>query len=353
MTASDDDGTALGALMAAEVREQPAVWARILADGMSDITDVASAIQKRPPRFVMLVARGTSDHAALYAKYLVETLLGLPAGLASPSSMTVYGAQPDLRDVLLIGISQSGGSTDLVTTMSVGRAHGALTLAVTNNPGSALDHAAELTLSLHAGAERAVAATKSYTAQLLTLYLLLDRLRGGNGAETRSLPAWGEEVLAVEPQVRDLAMRYRFAQRLVIIGRGLSYPTAREAALKLMETSYVSAQAFSGADLMHGPMAMLDPQIPVLMVLADGAGGRAMAPVVPRLHEAGADVMCVGTADAVAAATVGIALPRGVPEVLSPLIEIIPFQQLALHVALSRGTDPDAPRGLQKITRTI
>jgi glucosamine--fructose-6-phosphate aminotransferase (isomerizing) len=353
MATSDDSSTAIGALMAAEVDEQPAVWAEILDNGMSEIAAIAAAIEARQPRFVMLVARGTSDHAALYAKYLVEMLLGLPAGLASPSSVTVYGTRPDLRDVLLVGISQSGGSTDLVTTMAVGRAQGALTLAITNSPGSALDAAAELNLSLHAGTERAVAATKSYTAQLLTLYLLLDRMRGGDGAEARELPALGGEVLGAGLRVRDLAARYRFAQRLVVTGRGLSYPTAREAALKLMETSYVAAQAFSGADLLHGPMAMVDAQIPVLIVLSEGAGGRALAPVVPRLHEAGADVMCVGTSQAVAAATVGIALPAGVPELLSPLVEIIPFQQLALHIAVARGVDPDAPRGLQKVTRTV
>lgn len=353
MTTSDDGGARKGAAMAAEVHEQPAVWAQVLAHATGEIAAVAAAVRARRPRFVLLVARGTSDHAAVYAKYLVELLLGLPAGLASPSSMTVYGSRPDLRDVLLIGISQSGGSTDLVTSMAVGRAQGALTLAVTNNPGSALDEAAELSLSVHAGTERAVAATKSYTAQLLTLFLLVDRLRGGDGAQAQALPALGQQVLEAEPQVRELAARYRFAQRLVVTARGVSYPTAREAALKLMETSYVAAQAFSGADLLHGPMAMIDSQVPVLVVLADGAGGQALAGVLPRLREVGADVLCVGTPQAVAAATVGVALPTGVPELLSPLIEIIPFQLLALHLAVARGVDPDAPRGLLKVTRTV
>ena len=348
----NDSGSTPGGQMVAEICEQPMVWARTMDEGMAEISDVARAIKRRKPRFVLLVARGTSDHAALYAKYLVEMLLGIPAGLASPSSLTVYGAKPDLRDVLLIGVSQSGGSTDLVRTVALGREQGAVTLSITNNASSQLDEAAELCLNLHVGPERAVAATKSYTAQLLTLFLLLDHLRGGDGAEAALLPAWGDEVLAAEPRVRELAQRYLFAQRLMVTARGLSYPTAREAALKLMETSYLSAQAFSGADLLHGPMAMVDPQVPVMTVVSEGAGGQAMAPVLARLGEVGADTLCIGSRSAVREATVGVSLPEGVPELLSPLLEILPFQQLALHLALARGLNPDSPRGLQKVTRT-
>ncbi len=342
-----------GQLMSVEIAEQPQVWAGILQSGTAEIAAVASDIAASRPRFVLLVARGTSDHAALYAKYLVEVALGLPAGLASPSTMTAYGSRPDLRDVLLIGVSQSGGSPDLVETMRVGRECGALTLAVTNHPGSALDQAAQLHLSVHAGDEQAVAATKSYTAQLLTLFLLVDRLRGGDGSAAAPLPFWGQQTLTLEPNVSEIAQRYRFAQRLVVTGRGYSYPTAREAALKLMETSYLSAQAFSGADLLHGPMAMVDPQVPVLAVVADGVGGKAMRAVLPRLRERGADVLCVGSAAAAAEATVGLALPDGIPEELSPIVEILPFQQLALHLTLARGGDPDAPRGLRKVTETL
>lgn len=151
----------------------------------------------------------------------------------------------------------------------------------------------------------------------------------------------------------EVLQRYRFASRLVTTGRGYSYPTAREGALKLMETCYLSAQAFSGADLLHGPLAMIDPQVPVLTVAAEGLGGEAMRPVFSRLVEQGADVFCVGTAAAVEAADTGVTLPDGISEELSPLLEIIPFQQLALHLAIARGGDPDAPRGLRKVTETV
>jgi len=337
------------ALIDVEIREQPAAWRRLLAsDG---IADAAEQIRTRNPRMVLLAARGTSDHAALYAKYLLEVILQLPVGLVSPSTMTAYGAKPDLRDVLFFAISQSGGSPDLIQSTQVARAQGALTVAVTNNAGSELAQAAEIGVDVLAGPEFAVAATKSYTAQLLAMYLLVDHLRGGSDAAA-ALPDLAEEVLAGEQQLAEQAQRYRFAQRLVTTARGYSYPTAREAALKLMETSYLSAQAFSGADLMHGPLAIIDAQVPVLAVVADGPGGHAMRAVLPRLTGAGADVFTVGTADAVAESTSGVVLPAGVPEELSPILEILPFQQLARHLAVARGENPDAPRGLLKVTET-
>ncbi len=348
--------SAPGTLMAAEIAEQPAVWRRLLAETAapdSDLARAAGLIAEYGPRFVQFVARGTSDHAALYGKYVAEIGLGLPCGLVSPSTMTAYDARPNLTGVLMIGVSQSGGSPDLVRSLEVARECGALTIAITNKAGSALARAAEAHLDVRAGEELAVAATKSYTAQLLALYLLLDRVRGGRGEAAAGLPDLADQVLAGDERVALLAQRYRFASRLVTTGRGYSYPTAREAALKLMETSYLSAQAFSGADLLHGPLAMIEPQVPVLAVVAEGVGGDAMGQVLPRLAEQGADVFCVGSAAAVADAAVGVVLPAGTPEELSPLLEIIPFQQLAQHLAIARGGNPDAPRGLAKVTETL
>ncbi len=338
-----------GHLMAAEIAEQPQVWRRLLTDGLDPIRAAADRITRTAPRFAQLVARGTSDHAALYAKYLIEIKHGLPAGLVSPSTVTVYGARPDLRDVLYIAVSQSGGSPDLVRSVEVARAQGALTVAVTNNAASDLAAAAEIHIDVLAGSERSVAATKSYTAELLALQLLLG---GGDSRGTEALPELGEAVLACGEQVREVAQRYRFAQRLVTTARGYSYPTAREAALKLMETSYLSAQAFSGADLLHGPLATVDPQVPVLAIVPDSAGGQAMQPVLERLAERHADVFGVGAPAALAGLAGGIALPT-VSDELSPLLEILPLQQLALHLALARGGDPDQPRGLRKVTETL
>ncbi|MCM6774160.1 SIS domain-containing protein [Nocardia sp. CDC159] len=339
--------------MAAEIAEQPVAWQRLLSEGTDAIRAAAARITEYQPRFALFVARGTSDHAALYGKYLVEIHHALPAGLASPSTMTVYGSTPDLRDTLFIAVSQSGGSPDLVQSVEVARRQGALTVALTNNPDSALAAAAEVHIDLLAGPELAVAATKSYTAELLALYLMLDYARGGNGSGTAELPRLGAQVLESGASLAATAERYRFAQRLITSARGYSYPTAREAALKLMETSYLSAQAFSGADLLHGPLATIDPSVPVLAIVPEGAGGRAMRPVLARLAELRADVFGVGAADAIAGLTGGVTLPTGVPEPLSPLLEILPLQQLALHLAIARGGDPDRPRGLNKVTETL
>ena len=337
--------TQAGALMAAEIAEQPDVLAGLLARQAEPLAEVAAAVRSREPRFVLFAARGTSDHAALYAKYLVETKLALPAGLVSPS-MTIYSARPALDDVLFVAVSQSGGSPDLVDSLSTARACGALTLAVTNNPASPLATAAELSADVAAGAELAVAATKTYTAELLALYLVMAGWAELDIGAAVRLPVAAAQTLAHGDRVDAAADRYRFADRLVTTARGYSYPTAREAALKLMETSYLGAQAFSGADLLHGPMAMVDAGVPVIAIRTPGAGGEAMEPVIAKLADAGADVLVVGPDDGLPVAT------DGVPAELSPILEILPLQQLAWRLALNRGSDPDAPRGLRKVTET-
>jgi glucosamine--fructose-6-phosphate aminotransferase (isomerizing) len=333
--------------MAAEIAEQPAVLDRLLADGAAEVAEVSQRIRRYAPRFVLLAARGTSDHAALYGKYLAEIRMAVPAGLASPSALTVFGARPDLTGVLFLAVSQSGGSPDLVDSVSAARACGALTVAVTNNPGSDLARAAALQVDVRAGVERAVAATKSYTAQLLALYLLLAGDEGGIAPAERAAPlaAAAERTLDTAAGI-SAAHRYRDVDRLVLTGRGYSYPGAREAALKLMETSYLSAHAFSGADLLHGPLAMIDAAVPVIALVPPGRGGAAMAPALRRLADIGADVLPVGRPEGIALADEGIA------EELLPILEILPLQQLAWRLALDRGADPDAPRGLAKVTRT-
>jgi glucosamine--fructose-6-phosphate aminotransferase (isomerizing) len=343
-----------GALMAAEIAEQPEALARLLVPGsLERVHEIVGIIRERNPRFVLLAARGTSDHAALYAKYLVEVSLGLPAGLASPSTMTAYGARPNLSDVVLLTVSQSGGSPDLVETVRTARAGGATTLAVTNNPDSAIAAASELHLDVLAGPELAVAATKSYSSQLLALWLLIDAYRGGDMSAAQGIPEAAQSLVERGADVAALAARFRFTDRLVTTGRGYSYPTAREAALKLMETSYVAAHAFSGADLLHGPLAMIDHDHPVIAIVPDGLGADAMRPVLERLAERGADVAVFGGGQLGSMGTVWFDL--GCPEVteeLHPIVDIIPLQQLALEMTLARGFNPDAPRGLSKVTRT-
>ena len=318
-----------------------------ILDAQDEFAAAAACIATARPRFVLIAARGTSDHAGLYAKYLAEVVLQLPAGLVSPSALTVYGARPDMHDVLFIAVSQSGRSPDLVDSLTAARSRGALTVAVTNAVDSPLAHAAEISVDVRAGAERAVAATKSYTAELLSLYLLIAGVRAAEAAARLPEAAARTLALTADDRLAGIAAPLQYAERLVVTARGYSYPTAREAALKLMETSYLSAMAFSGADLLHGPLAMIDRSVPVIAVNTPGRGGAAMAPVLERLAELGAHVLEVGPRDGLAVAC------DGIPEELLPVLEILPLQRLAWRLALDRGVDPDRPRGLSKVTQTL
>jgi glucosamine--fructose-6-phosphate aminotransferase (isomerizing) len=335
--------------MAAEVAEQPAVFDSLVAR-RNDVADVASLIATRQPRFALLAARGSSDHAALYAKYLIEVLLQLPAGLVSPSTTTLYGARPDLRDVLYLSVSQSGGSPDLVAATEAARAQGALTVAVTNTPASPLSDAAELSLDIKAGDELAVAATKTYTATLLSLYLLIDAVRGGSGEAVEGIGELAANALAAP--VDAAVERYRSVERVVTTGRGYSSATAAEAALKLAETSYLGARAYSGADLLHGPVAAIDSATGVVAVTSKGRGGEAMRDVLDAVRSRGASVLAVGSAAQDTPADLRIEVPETAEEV-APILEILPLQRLALALSLARGGDPDNPRGLSKVTRTL
>lgn len=348
-----------GSGMAADIAEQPEGYARLLEPGhIKSISYVAAEIARRRPRHVLFAARGTSHHAALYGAYLTEIRLGIPAGLAAPGVVTVFGARPQLSEALVIGVSQSGGSPDITEVLRAARSSGALTVAVTNNLESPLAGTADLVVDVAAGHERAVAATKTYTAELLALLLLIEGVRAGDGAipdeelaALEPLPELAARILA-DPAARDLAQRYRFAAQMVTTGRGYAYPTAREAALKLMETSYLSALAFSGADLLHGPVAMVDAHVPVLAVVGSGPGGQAMRGVLGRLAERRADVLVVGSAAEEIEADARIPLPS-LDERYAPLLDILPVQQLALALALARGENPDTPRGLSKVTSTL
>lgn len=340
-----------GQHMAAEIAQQPAIFTDLIGR-RAEIAAVADVVRERRPRFVLLAARGSSDHAALYAKYLTEVLLQLPAGLVSPSTTTLFGAKPDLRDVLVVSVSQSGGSPDLLEVTQAARAQGALTVAVTNTSDSPLNGAAELSVDVGAGVEHAVAATKTYSATLLALYLLVDAVRGGKGEHAARLGDLAQATLdGAEESVAEAVRRYRFVDRVLTTGRAYSLPTALEAALKLAETSYLAARAYSGADLLHGPVAAVDGETAVLAVTSAGKGGEAMHEVLDVVHGRGADVLAVGSAADKVSAALRIPVAETAEEV-APILEILPIQRLAHGLALARGGDPDAPRGLKKVTRT-
>ncbi|MGH3624317.1 MAG: SIS domain-containing protein, partial [Sciscionella sp.] len=259
-----------GTRMSGEVAEQPAMLAALFSR-RAELDPVAERIRARRPRFALLAARGSSAHAARYAKYLIEIGLALPAGLVSPSTTTLYGARPDLSDVLLVTVSQSGGSPDLVEVTESARRGGALTVAVSNTAHSPLTTVAELSVDIGAGAELAVAATKTYTASLLALYLLVEKVRGGDCSAAAPIGELAEQaMLESTAGVDDAVRRCRFVERMVTTGRGYSSATAAEAALKLAETAYLAARAYSGADLLHGPVAAVDAETTVVAMTSAG-----------------------------------------------------------------------------------
>lgn len=337
--------------MAAEIAEQPDALARLLDVGRDSVAEVAERVREYAPRMVLFAARGTSDHAALYAKYLVETLLELPAGMVSPSTFTVFGARPSLDGVLWIAVSQSGESPDLVESTRIAGEQGALTLAVTNSPTSQLNSVASLSIDVLAGPERAVAATKSYVNELGALFMLVDLWRGGSCKAMTPMPELARTVID-RAEYTEIVPAFLNVDRLITTGRGYAFPTALEAALKLMETSYVSAHAYSSADLMHGPLALVEADRPVIAIVPFGAGGAAMGPVLDRLLERGASLTTVGHDLGLAGVAHRIWLPNDVAEVVAPMLQVIPLQQLALALAVARGHDPDQPRGLAKVTST-
>jgi glucosamine--fructose-6-phosphate aminotransferase (isomerizing) len=348
----------IGHQMAAEIAEQPAVIERLRADGLADIAAIAHIVRQRRPRFVLLAGRGTSDHAALYAKYLIEISLQIPCGLVSPSVFTVFGATQPLSDVLFIAVTQSGGSPDLAGTVEAARRAGATTVSFANNVHSPVADAAEFVVDVRAGLELAVAATKSFTAELLALWMFVDAYRDGDSAELANLAEAFELFAGHSDVMQSLAQHYRFADRIVVTGRGFAYPVAREGALKLMETSYIAAHAFSGADLMHGPVAMIDSTHPVLVVAPDGLGSHALRPVLETLRERAADVAIIGSGDIVSLSRLSVTLPTLssdplINEQLGAMVAAVPLQWLAWHMAVSRGLDPDGPRGLNKVTQTV
>lgn len=338
-----------------EIHEQPEVLARMLDEQAARAAQLARIIRDRDVCYAVLAARGTSDNAARYAQYLFGSLNGLPVALATPSLFTIYRTPPRLREALVLGISQSGQSPDIVAVVEEGHRQGALTVAVTNTPDSPLGDAAEHVLALGAGKEKAVAATKTYTAQLGALALLAAHLADDQErlAELSRLPSAVEETLTLEEAIAAAAQRYAHATQCVVLGRGYNYATAFEIALKLKELTYVVAEPYSSADFRHGPVALVERGFPVVAVAPHGAVYEDVLSLIQELAERDAELSIVSDRkEALELARVPLRLPAPVPEWLSPFVCVVPGQLLALHVTLAKGYDPDHPHGLTKVTET-
>lgn len=338
-----------------EIREQPRVLESLLRDGRAAAEAVAQSIRRFGPEWVMIAGRGSSDNAARYAQYLFGAHNRLGVALAVPSLFTLYDSPPRLARTLAIGISQSGQSPDIVSVLRAARAQGGLTLALSNQPESPLAQSAELRLPLLAGSELAVAATKTYTAQLFALAMLSAALEGNQArwADLSRVPGWVDTVIARNADLLEAVAQFREARQLIVLGRGFNYSTAFEVALKLKETSYLLAEPYSVADLLHGPIAMVDGGFPVILIAPSGRSLVDVPDLLSLLEQRGARVLAISNApDVLARVPLHLELPADMPEWISPIVSVVPGQLFAGALAESSGQNPDRPRGLAKVTLT-
>ena len=343
-----------GSIFRAEIAEQPVALERLLQHER-EIARIATLMRGRRPALVRMVGHGSSDNAASYGVYAFGLL---PHWTATRDSITLavhYASPLDFSESVVIGLSQSGQTPDVVEYVERARHGGAFTIAVTNDPRSALAAAAEATIPLEAGPELAVAATKTYVNTIGALVLLAGHVAGQGPriveSVRRTAALLADALPAFERAAASLAVPFAYTGRMFVIGRGVEFATAREIALKLLETCRVAAEPLTATDLAHGPVAALDPLFPVWAIASPDATLPAVQEAALRIHEMGATVVASGTAAAsVAGSRYVIPVPAPDEPLLSPLLSVVPGQLFAGALARARGLDPDAPHGLSKIT---
>ncbi len=342
-------------LMLAEIEQQPAALERTIKQESKKVMRFATKLNAKRPRLIVLVARGSSDNAALFGRYLLEITTGIPVSLAAPAVHTLYHAKLDLRDTLVIGISQSGEGADINLVLENAKRCGATTLAITNEAESTMAKLADETFLIRARREKSVAATKTYTGQLLMFHLLAEALNGASkGEEAARLPELAAASLQLKPQVATMVERYAYMNHCVVVGRGLNYANTYEFAIKLMETCYVVAERFSGADFLHGPIAMIDRGFPAFLFAPPGPTLPSQIELLAKLKVIGGETVVISSeAVAIKAASRAIKIPQRVSELLSPIPYIIPAQLFAALLAEAKGLSPDQPRSLSKVTKTV
>jgi glutamine---fructose-6-phosphate transaminase (isomerizing) len=348
---------AAGAQLLAEIREQPAALARLLGHAQ-EYSAVARRMRERGPRAIRLVGHGSSDNAASYGVYAFGLLPGWTALRDSISLSVYYGAELDVARSCVVALSQSGRTPDVVEYAQKARRHGAFTVALTNDPASALADVCEAVLPLGAGAEHAVAATKTYTTQVAALALLAGSAAGDGArlaAGIRTTAELMSELLPeLELRVSELAVSLAFVGRMFVIGRGPEFATAREISLKLLETCRVAAEPLTATGFAHGPVAALDGMFPVWAIASDDASLDAVREAAARVRGAGATLIASGpAADRLEGAAHVLSVPTPPISLLTPLLSVVPGQMLAWALAQAKGLDPDRPVGLSKVTLAL
>lgn len=337
-----------------EIGKQPELLSALLDQSGEAVATIGTRIRETAPRGFLIAARGSSDHAALYAKYLFGARNRTVVALAAPSLFTHYGRAPRLDGYCVVGISQSGESPDVIAVVDEAVRQGALTFAITNHADSHLARVAQLVLPLGVGPELSVPASKTYTASLLALALISQNLDPDDAFETAlsRVPESVEHAIEQEARLERLVPPLT-APRAIVLGRGFNFSTAAEIALKLTETSYVLARAWSVADFEHGPIAVVEPGFPVLVVRGGGPVAADLESITQRLAEVGCEVLQLidgATGDQDPSRTVR--MDAGLPEALTPITLTVLGQLLSHRLAVARGIDPDTPRALRKVTQT-
>lgn len=343
-----------GEILEREIFEQPNVVKRLIEKEQENVTKLANDL-KGSFQYVVIAARGTSDNAARYAQYLLGAHNQLPVGLATPSLFTLYGAPPKLDGALVIGISQSGRSPDIVAVVEEAQRQGRPTLAITNDPQSLLARNADHVLELHAEFEKAVAATKTYTASLASLALLSAALAEQDEyfLQLQKLPEFMEQTLSMTNEFLPRVERYRYTEHCAVIGRGFNYSTAFEISLKVKELTRILAEPYSSADFLHGPISMIHRGFPVMVIAPKGAVFDDMRSITVRLSELNSEILMISDEpNLMEYASLPMPLPPGLPEWLTPLVAVLPGQLFSLTLARAKGLDPDNPIGLTKVTET-
>jgi glucosamine--fructose-6-phosphate aminotransferase (isomerizing) len=337
-----------------EIFEQPEVLDELIKNEAQNTKALAKALQGSFS-YVIIAARGTSDNAARYAKYLFGAYNQLPVALATPSLFTLYHQPPVMQGALVMGISQSGRSPDIVSVLEEGQRQGRPTLAITNDLDSPLAKAADFVIQLHTGPELAVAATKTYTASLAALALLSSSLDSDTKkmAQLQKLPKVMRTMLEGISKLQHRFERYRYMEQCAVIGRGYNYATAFEISLKIKELTRSLAEPYSSADFLHGPIAMVYRGFPVIVIAPHGSVLEDMRALIQRLTELQAELILISDEnELLEQAHLALPMPSEIPEWLSPLIAVLPGQLMSLAIARSRGLDPDQPSGLTKVTET-
>ena len=337
-----------------EIRGQPAALARLL-ERQGGRAELAAPFRRDDVRYILIASRGSSSNAARYAQYLLGRAHRVPVMFATPSLYTIYGQPPRLDGAVVIGISQSGASPDVRAVLAEARRQGRPTIALTNDSGSPLAAEADVVVPLEAGDERAVAATKTYLNSLGAIALLFAAIGSDDVAreELARMPDALERQVALSLELSPGLEGYADAVGATVVARGVNYGTAFEIALKIRELSGLVVEAYSPADLMHGPIAAIRPGWPVVVVAPTGPAHASVAEVLPALEERRARLLAVSDVDALLErAQTPLPLVLGVPEWLSPLVAVVPGQVAAMRIALLRGLDVDSPAGLRKITLT-